>query len=97
MKKNSLKKDFALRKDFFTNRSSAVFPIFFRSKTNDLVLSWLNYWSIKNGVNHSNLAVNIRIYSHDGDLLVRAQIELEKENNSVSARSFLKTENSLPA
>jgi len=92
MKKNSLQKDFALRKDFFANRSSAVFPVYFRSKQNDLVLSWLNYWTIKNGMKHSSLAVNIRIYDHDGALYTRTQIELKKENNSLSVRSFLHQE-----
>lgn len=92
MKTNSLQKDFILRKDFFANRSSAVFPIYFRSKRNDLVLSWLNYWTIKNGIKSSNLAVNIRIYDYLGTLFLRTQVELEEQNNTLSVRSFLDRE-----
>lgn len=92
MRPNSLQKDFALRKEFFANRSSAVFPVYFRSKNNDLVLSWLNYWTIKNGLEHSNLAINIRVYDHLGALVMREKVELEEQNNTLSVRSFLDQE-----
>ena len=92
MQKKSLQKDFELRKSFFTNRASAVFPIYFRSKQNDLILSWLNYWVIKNDISHSDLAVNIRIYDHNGILFTRTQIELQKHNNTLSVRSFVQQE-----
>jgi len=92
MNKNTLHKDFNLRKDFFSNRSSAIFPIYFQSKKNDLILSWLNYWVIKNDMNHSSLAVVIRIYDYDGALFTRAQINLEENNNALSVRSFLQEE-----
>ncbi len=92
MNMNSLKNDFEARKYFYTNRSSAVFPIYFRTRQNDLVLSWLNYWTIKNGVVFSNLVVNIRIYDHLGTLTLRKKVELEEQNNTLSIRSLIDQE-----
>lgn len=89
MSTNTLKKDFELRKDFYANRASAVFPIYFRTKKNDLILSWLNYWTIKNGLDFNNLAVNIRVYDHLGTLNLRKKVELEEHNNSLSVRSVI--------
>ena len=89
MSTNSLKKDFELRQSFFANRSSAIFPIYFRSKKNDLVLSWLNYWTIKNGVEARSLAVNMRVYDNLGTLILRQKVELEEQNNTLSVRSFI--------
>lgn len=92
MKNNSLQKDFELRKEFFTNRASAIFPIYFSSNKNDLILSWLNYWVIKNDNNHSSLAVNIRIYDSTGTLIIRTKVDLEKYNNMLSVKSILEKE-----
>jgi len=92
MKTNSLHKDFELRKEFFTNRSSAIFPIYFSSKQNDLILSWLNYWVIKNDMSHSSLALNIRVYDSKGVLVIRTKVDLKKYNNTLSVRSFLEQE-----
>ena len=85
---NTLKKDFDLRKSFFTNRASAIFPIHFSNFDNDLILSWLNYWSIKNNISSNNVTVNLRIYNSYGNLL-RTGLKLELDNNYVSIRDFV--------
>jgi hypothetical protein len=87
---NSLQKDFEARKQFYTNRASAVFPIHFEFKENDLLLSWLNYWSIKNKLDSDSIVVNLRLYNNDGELVKRAQISLEVSNNIVSMREYIK-------
>lgn len=92
MKQNSLQQDFELRQDFFTNRASAIFPIYFRSEKNDLILSWLNYWLVKNQLDPSGLAVNIRIYDCMGILHARTNVELQEFNNAFSVRSCIKQE-----
>jgi len=89
MVKNSLQRDFALREDFFSNRSSAIFPIYFRSKKNDLILSWLNYWTIKNNIDENSISINVRIYTNDGILVTRKRLILEHTTNSLSVRSLL--------
>ena len=59
--KNTLEKDFKLRKSFFSNRASAIFPIYFLSHENDLILSWLNYWKIKNNIPSNTITINLRL------------------------------------
>ena len=88
--KNSLQKDFEARKNFYTNRASAVFPIHFMFKENDLLLSWLNYWSIKNKLDSDLIVVNLRLYNNDGELVKLAQTSLQKSNNLVSIREYIK-------
>ena len=87
---NSLQKDFEARKTFYTNRASAVFPIHFVCKENDLQLSWLNYWSIKNKLDPNLITVNLRLYDSKGNLEVRTQTELQPSNNLVSMREYIK-------
>jgi len=87
---NSLQKDFEARKQFYTNRASAVFPIHFEFKENDLLLSWLNYWSIKNKLDSNSIVVNLRLYNNDGELVKRAQTSLQVSNNIVSMREYIK-------
>lgn len=86
----SLKQDFEARKTFFTNRSSALFPIYFQGPHNDLILSWLNYWTIKNNIDADVIAVNLRVYDETGDLVLRETLGLCSENNSISVSGFLK-------
>ena len=86
---NTLKKDFDLRKSFFTNRASAIFPIHFSNFDNDLILSWLNYWSIKNNISSNNITVNLRIYNSYGNLYLRTGLTLKSDNNYVSIRDFV--------
>lgn len=87
---NSLQKDFEARKTFYTNRASAVFPIHFVCKENDLQLSWLNYWSIKNKLDPNLITVNLRLYDSKGNLEVRTKTELQPSNNLVSMREYIK-------
>jgi len=88
--KKSLEEDFKARKKFYTNRASAVFPIHFTFKENDLILSWLNYWNIKNKLDSDSIVVNLRLYNNDGDLVKLAQISLQISNNLVSMREYIK-------
>lgn len=87
--RNSLREDFDLRKKFFTNRASAVFPIFFRKIDNDLFLVWLNYWTIKNHIDINSILVNLRIYDTGGDLITRAELKLHDHHNQVSIRDYI--------
>ena len=75
--KKTLADDFKSRDTFFTNRASAIFPIFFLNFDNDLILVWLNYWTIKNGINQADISINLRIYDAYGLFITRAEI---KEN-----------------
>lgn len=87
---NSLQRDFELRKRIFSNRASAIFPIFFLKIDNDLILSFLNYWTIKNNIDARKISINLRIYDAYGQLIVREILALDAENNFVSMRNYLK-------
>ena len=85
----SLAADFAARKDFFSNRASAVFPLYFESNANDLIISFLNYWTIKNKIPSDILSVNLRIYTQAGDLYGRVSIRELQPHNSISIRDHV--------
>ena len=85
----TLQNDFSLRKKFFTNRASAIFPIYFMSSKNDLILSWLNYWTIKNGIAEDYVSINIRIYDEEGNLHVRETLAQHQDSNAISLREFI--------
>ncbi len=87
--KNSLKKDFELRNFFYTNRASAIFPILFVNKLNDLYLSYLNYWKIKNKIDQNKLLINLRIYDQNGNIAIKKEIKNIHENNIISIRNFI--------
>ncbi|MDB9916156.1 hypothetical protein OAD22_00050 [Pseudomonadales bacterium] len=86
---NDLKKDFEARKDFYANRASAIYPIYFVDKSNDLLLSWLNYWTVKNGIDAEKIAINIRIYNANGDLKVHDILQDLQLNNLISIRTYI--------
>jgi hypothetical protein len=86
---NSLNQAFKDRKSFYANRTSAIFPVYFKSVKNDLILSWLNYWTIKNKIDAKSIVVNLRIYTSDGVMILREILQLQAENNSISIRSFI--------
>ena len=88
--KNTLQKDFLNRVHFFANRSSAIFPILFLNKDNDLILTWLNYWKIKNKIDTNFITINIRIYDNFGKLFLRKNLTLNERNNFISIRKFIK-------
>lgn len=88
--KKTLAEDFKKRHSFFTNRASAIWPIYFFSQENDLILSWLNYWTIKNSIYSENISINLRLYDASGGLLSRHEVPLHAANNTVSVRQFVK-------
>ena len=85
----TLKEDFELRNEFFSNRSSAIFPIYFQDFENDLILSWLNYWTIKNKISRSCLTINIRIYRNSGNLFHQVQLSVSETHNQFRLRSVI--------
>jgi len=88
MTNNSLASDFNLRTNWFVNRASAVFPIYFVNKENDLFISFLNYWKIKN--NNDKVILVFRIYNSSGQLKARQYYSSLKNNNCFSIRSVIK-------
>lgn len=88
--KNTLEKDFKLRKSFFSNRASAIFPIYFLSHENDLILSWLNYWKIKNNIPSNTITINLRVYEASGQIFEREVLHLEPDNNYISIRKLIR-------
>ena len=92
MKKYTLAEDFQARKDFYTNRASAIFPLYFKSFENDLIISFLNYWTLKNKIPKDSLILNIRIYKDNGSLYLRKLINKIEYNNIISIRDFVKDE-----
>jgi hypothetical protein len=84
-----LKKAFAARNSFYTNRSSSVFPIYFKNSTNDLHIVFLNYWTLKNNIPKEKLAINFRIYNNDGNLIKRHTELNFNYHNQFSIRNML--------
>jgi hypothetical protein len=87
--KNTLKEDFKARKTFYSNRASAIFPIHFKGPENDLIISFLNYWTIKNRLPAETIIVNLRIYDQDGSLHTRSLIDKLEVNNILSVREYV--------
>jgi len=52
-------------------------------------LVWLNYWTIKNGIDREKITINFRIYDTDGNLIVRTQLSELKEHNEFSVREVI--------
>ncbi len=85
----NLKKSFAQRESFFCNRSSCVFPIFFKNVFNDLHIVFLNYWTIKNKIPANKLALNFRIYDNTGSLIKRHTELNFKNHNQFSIKEII--------
>lgn len=62
---NTLKHDFQKRSQWYTNRSSCIFPLDIK-KGSDFCLSFLNYWKLKNNI--TNIILNMRFYDQEGNL-----------------------------
>jgi hypothetical protein len=77
----NLKQAFAQRDSFFSNRSSCVFPIYFKTVDNDLHIVFLNYWTLKNKIPTNKLALNFRVYDNTGSLIKR-HTELNFHNHN---------------
>lgn len=82
---SSLANAYAARKDWYTNRASAIFPVRVR-KGGDIVLAYLNYWSIKNKI--ENVQRVIRLYKESGELTHR---QIEKVEGSCAVISVTDT------
>jgi hypothetical protein len=59
-----------------------------RSKT-DLHIVYLNYWTVKNGVNRNELVINFRVYDSIGKAVLKISKEIGQTHNQVSIRSLL--------
>lgn len=84
-----LKSAFDARKDFFSNRSSCVFPLFL-SQSSDLHIVFLNYWTLKNGIASTDLVVNFRIFNADGQMTFRHSAHALQHHNQFSIKSLLR-------
>ena len=85
----NLKQAFAQRDSFFTNRSSCVFPIYFNSISNELIIVFLNYWTLKNNISTDRLALNLRIYDSGGSLIKRHTESNFQNHNQFSIRNII--------
>jgi hypothetical protein len=84
-KQRSLTEDFKARDNWYSNRSSAVFPVRLRSNS-DVRIVFLNYFKIKNGV--EQLSCTFRIYNSEGSLNHRVQRKVEPTHNDHSLREI---------
>ena len=78
---------FSERPKFFSNRASTVFPIYFTNQNSDLILSFVNYWKLKDDIHP--VSCNIRVFNADGTNLRRESFEVERLNNAISLRDFV--------
>ena len=66
----TLVKDFNLRHKWMNNRASAVYPLDIKAKS-DFVISFLNYWRIKNKLNRIILILSV--FNEQGKKINRIQ------------------------
>ena len=79
----SLKEAFAARNTWQTNRSSAIFPVRLRARS-DLVIAYLNYWALKNRI--EDVLRVFRLYDSSGYVVGRQTAKVEGAGASVSIR-----------
>jgi hypothetical protein len=84
-----LKNAFAARNSFYSNRSSCVFPIYFKKTNNDLHIVFLNYWTLKSKIPKEKLVMNFRIYNNEGTLIERHTELNFNYHNQFSIRNML--------
>ena len=89
-----LKESFAKQKVAFTNRASAVFPVYLRDET-DLHIVFLNYWTIKNNIPIDSLSISIKVYDNLGNLLIVHVIDDINDHNQISIRNILNKQHEL--
>ena len=58
----ALKKAFNDRIRIFNNRSSTVFPVLLLSQEHDFLITFLNYWQLKNGLNPELMSFNFNSF-----------------------------------
>jgi hypothetical protein len=83
-----LKAAFDARKSYFANRSSCIFPVHLRTNT-DLHIVYLNYWTLKNGIERDTIVVNFRVYDSMGNPVLKISTEIGETHNQVSIRTLL--------
>jgi hypothetical protein len=83
-----LKTAFDARKSFYSNRTSAIFPLYV-SGTADLHIVFLNYWSLKNEIPADHLVANFRVYDGSGTLVLRRAMSRFEQHNQLSMRRLL--------
>jgi hypothetical protein len=84
-----LKAAFDARKDYFTNRTSCVFPVMLRPNT-DLHIVYLNYWTLKNDIPKEKIIINFRIYNSSGNAVLKFSKQMENGHNQCSIRHLIK-------
>lgn len=72
MQSNTLLEDYNARIDWKNNRSSAIYPLDIKKKS-DFVLSFLNYWKLKN--NLDEIELNISLYNQNGKILKKKKLK----------------------
>lgn len=74
----TLKKDFDLRKKWYSNRSSTIYPLDI-DKGSDFCLSFINYWKLKNKI--YDLKMNLRFYGEKGNFVNLYETYISKNHN----------------
>ena len=74
----TLKKDFELRKKWYSNRSSTIYPLDI-DKGSDFCLSFINYWKLKNKI--FDLKMNLRFYDEKGNFVNFYETYIVKNHN----------------
>ncbi len=82
----SLTRCFQERQSWFSNRSSAIFPVHLAQGT-DTVIVFLDYWAIKNQLPGVNCL--LRVYDSAGRLAGRTMRAVENAHNQISLRELL--------
>ena len=76
----TLAKDFSERNEWQNNRSSAVYPLYIKDKS-DFILTFINYWKMKNKIN--NVFIIISIFKEDGEKYGQKKLHI-KDHNEIS-------------
>ena len=78
------------RKSGEAHRSSAVFPLFVDS-THDTILTFDNYWVLKNKLNPDNLKICVLFCDLNGNRLKRLALDSFADTYNLSAKEILET------
>jgi hypothetical protein len=81
-----LKKDFELRKKWYSNRSSTIYPLDI-NKGSDFCLLFLNYWKLKNKIN--DLKMNLRFFDEKGNLITIYDTLIIKNHNEFFLKKII--------
>ena len=82
----ALEKAFNDRVRFINNRSSAVFPVLLLSQEHDFLVTFLNYWQLKNGLNPELMRLNLWLYDDAGGLIDYQSLKIKDNHNCISIR-----------